>query len=653
MNQELSLQQLPNFSPPVNTHDARTTDPFANPPPLQQAPLSKVERLLKLVCAVIGADWGGLARLSAEGELLEHTTFSVTGDGIDAIHPSDALHDSPWPSPFLRFVLRRHGVYFLVDAEETAVVEDLSTSAPRNSIIALSFAPASRSRGVVYFVRSLHRPAFEAEEEKTLRSFRSWLEQESMVEESHLLTKLRVLNQVAQIASNELSLPEMLARSLRELERYFPLHLHSVWLVDSEEHQEMPELGEGEINVASEVMGAAPLSFLVLADGKSSFTARTAKLGLQTGWRLPVGETPFGSCLGGEPAFYADLRQPRKPLDPLCEQLAERGASFIFAVPLRAGKRTVGILQVVSTCLEGFTNEHVQITYLVADLLGPAISNCQLVLRLRAAYQNLRATQDKLVQTEKMRALGELASGVAHNFNNSLCSVLGFLEIAMLDPALPPSCRRHLEASRVGALDAAQIVQRVQAFARPRQEGIGFEPLDVNALVSTAVELARPKWETSQRLLQKLIEVDVQAHAAAMVTGNPTELREVLANLIFNAVDAMPQGGQITVRAWNSAADVFISVRDTGMGMSDFVRQRVFEPLFTTKGQRGTGLGLSISFAVIQRHGGEITVESALGEGSTFTVRLPLDATGAVIILKLNFRLLSRRCGRLRTCVYW
>ncbi|MEI7685854.1 MAG: ATP-binding protein [Planctomycetota bacterium] len=440
------------------------------------------------------------------------------------------------------------------------------------------------------------------------------------------MTKLRVLNQVAQVGSNELDLSVLIARSLAELERYFPLQVHSVLLVEVEPQSEIATIGS-DVPDARQV---AP-SFLVLADSKSNFAARSAKLALQGGRRFAVEETPYGPCLNGEPAFFADLRQPRATSSPLCEQLAQRGASFLFAAPLRAGNRTVGILQIVSTSVASFTNDHVQTIYLVADLLGPAISNCQLVSRLRTAYAQLRATQDKLVQTEKMRALGELASGVAHNFNNSLCSVLGFLEIAIADPTLPPNIRRHLEASRSGALDAAQTVQRVLAFARPQQEEIGFERVDVDELVGHAIELSRPKWEKSQNALQRSIGLTVETTAAATINGNPGELREVLLNLIFNAVDAMPQGGHITVRTWSNPAGVFVAVRDTGAGMSEHTQHRLFEPLFTTKGKLGTGLGLSISFSMIQRHGGEISVQSTVGAGSTFTVRLPAASPASAV----------------------
>ena len=149
------------------------------------------------------------------------------------------------------------------------------------------------------------------------------------------------------------------------------------------------------------------------------------------------------------------------------------------------------------------------------------------------------------------------------------------------------------------------------------------QPLDLNELVRETIELTRHKWENLNHARGVPINMEVNPQATAWVSASPVELREVLTNLIFNAVDAMPRGGTITIRTWSTAAHVFLSVRDRGVGISEAVRQRLFEPFFTTKGERGNGLGLSVVFGIVQRHSGEIQVDSAVGQGSTFTVRLP------------------------------
>jgi CheY-like chemotaxis protein len=260
-------------------------------------------------------------------------------------------------------------------------------------------------------------------------------------------------------------------------------------------------------------------------------------------------------------------------------------------------------------------------------LLGPAISNCQLFRRLRAAYDELRTAHHHLIQAEKMRALGELAGGMAHDFNNSLCGVLGFLELALTDKGLDPTIASHLESARTCTLDAAQTVRRVQNFARWQRNEQSVQLLDFNELARQTLELTHHKWDSLVHARGTPITVHVEADAQEKMLGSPAELREVLTNLIFNAVDAMPQGGQLSVRVWSTAADLYFSVRDTGVGMSDSTRRRLFEPFFTTKGERGTGLGLSVTFGIVQRYGGEITVESEPGRGSTFCVRLPLKGS--------------------------
>src|SRR5262249_39102187 len=170
--------------------------------------------------------------------------------------------------------------------------------------------------------------------------------------------------------------------------------------------------------------------------------------------------------------------------------------------------------------------------------------------------------------------------------------------------------------------DAAQAVTRVQEFARRQRNELSIQFLDLNELVRQTVQLTRHKWEGIAPPRGTPIAVDLQTEATAHVSGSAAEFREVLTNLIFNAVDAMPEGGRLTVRTWSSDSHTHLSVSDTGTGMSESVRTRLFEPFFTTKGERGNGLGLSVTFGIVQRYGGDISVESQLGRGSTFLIRL-------------------------------
>ncbi len=226
-------------------------------------------------------------------------------------------------------------------------------------------------------------------------------------------------------------------------------------------------------------------------------------------------------------------------------------------------------------------------------------------------------------EAERLRALGEMASGVAHDFNNMLGVILGRTEllISRLSPE-ERAARADLQVIRQAALDGAETVKRLQVFsgvARLPQQGVA----DVARVLRDAVELTRARWKDAARRRGVAIEMVVEAGDCPPVAASPPELREVLVNMIFNAVDAMPHGGRITLRSWASGQRVFISVSDTGVGMTEAVRSKIFEPFFTTKGARGSGLGLSASYGIISRLGGTISVDSAPYQGTTFTIELP------------------------------
>jgi signal transduction histidine kinase len=575
--------------------------------------LSRSHQLLELACRVAGAPFGGVGLVSAEGELVEHIPYGLAEQ--DGAEPGDSSR----LAKLVHFVLRQ---------PEPMCLDDLAATHPRlgapdglaalGPFLGLPLHCPGRYRGVLYLARGPDQPGFRKSEREMVEPIRTWLEQGSLFEEAHLLAQLRLLNRVAQTAAGNLDLGLILDRSLRELDRHLPLHVSAVWLVDD------PDPGQ-----------------LTLAATSSIPSTRAADLGLEPGLRLALDQTPFAGCLRDGQGLYTDLAAPAQepaadqpvaaPRPALEDQLAARGATCFFAAPLRAGEQSVGILQSVCTRAAGFTGEQIQLLYLVADLLGPAISSCRLFGRLRSTYEELRTAQEQLIHTEKMRALGELASGMAHDFNNSLCGVQGFLELAMMDKTLSPAGRKFLESARTCAQDAAQTVRRIQDFARCRRKQPEFQAVDVNDLLRQTIELTRHKWDNPQQAQGAPIRVEVLAGATARVSGSPAELREVLTNLVFNAVDAMPQGGTLTLRSRSTADHVFLSVEDTGTGMSPAVRQRLFEPFFTTKGERGTGLGLSVAFGIVQSHGGEISAASEVGQGSTLTIRLPVlrEAAGS------------------------
>ena len=232
--------------------------------------------------------------------------------------------------------------------------------------------------------------------------------------------------------------------------------------------------------------------------------------------------------------------------------------------------------------------------------------------------------REQFSQIEKLSALGELASGVAHDFNNTLAGILGRAQL-LLRTNDPEKLKRGLNIIIQTAEDGAKTVKRIQDFARQRRDH-DFEALAVNQLLSDVSEITRPRWKDRAAAAGVHINLSLELQSTALVMGDGSELREVLVNMVFNAVDAMPEGGTLRLAALESDGFAEIIVGDTGCGMSSDVRSRIFDPFFTTKGKAGMGLGLAVSYGIIRRHEGTVEVDSEVGRGSTFRIRLPLCA---------------------------
>ena len=245
---------------------------------------------------------------------------------------------------------------------------------------------------------------------------------------------------------------------------------------------------------------------------------------------------------------------------------------------------------------------------------------------LSSALEQLKETQRAMMQQERLRAFGEMAGGVVHDFNNALMSIIGYTELLLNDPAMlddKPSVLGYLKTMNTAGRDAAHVVGRLREFYRPREETDVFECVALNQLIEQAVALTQPKWKDQARANGRTIEIELDLEKVPTISGNPAELREVLTNLIFNAADAMPSGGTITLRTYRLPERVGFEVIDTGTGMTEEVRARCLEPFFSTKGEGGTGLGLSMTFGIIKRHEAALEIESVPGHGSTFRISFP------------------------------
>lgn len=238
--------------------------------------------------------------------------------------------------------------------------------------------------------------------------------------------------------------------------------------------------------------------------------------------------------------------------------------------------------------------------------------------------------QEQFTQLEKLSALGELASGVAHDFNNTLAGILGRAQLLQRTND-PEKIKRGLDIIIKAAEDGAKTVKRIQDFARQRRDH-DFELVSVDQILTDASEITRPRWKNCAEAANVHISLDLQIHSNAMVMGDDSELREVLVNMVFNAIDAMPEGGKLTLATSTIDDSVVITIADTGVGMYPEVRSRIFDPFFTTKGTAGLGLGLAVSFGIIRRHGGNIEVESTYGKGTEFRITLPLASVARIAL---------------------
>ncbi len=232
--------------------------------------------------------------------------------------------------------------------------------------------------------------------------------------------------------------------------------------------------------------------------------------------------------------------------------------------------------------------------------------------------------EQQLLRAERLHALGEMSSGVAHDFNNILGAILGRAQL-LRRAERDEETQRGLEAIEKAALDGANTVRRLQHFTRKRREE-EFFPVDLNQAIKDALAITEARWKDEANLAGVTIEVATDYGKISPVMGNISELREVLTNMIFNAIEAMPEGGKLTFKTEEASGWVCLSVSDTGIGMSGDVKARIFDPFFTTKGVKGTGLGMSVSYGIIRGHNGEINVESHPGQGTTMLIKLPIPA---------------------------
>jgi len=248
--------------------------------------------------------------------------------------------------------------------------------------------------------------------------------------------------------------------------------------------------------------------------------------------------------------------------------------------------------------------------------------NVNLLVAVIMDITEQRNLQKQLIQSERIGALGRMASGVAHDFNNILAAILGRAELMIMSMPKSEDLEKDLKIMQKAALDGAETVRRIQEFsgvAKQRE----FTPLKVNDIISDVLQMTEPRWKDQPQRDGLKLEVSTDLKSQLSVAGSASDLREVLTNMVFNSLDAMPTGGELSIKTGDDGRQVYISIADTGIGIAPEVVGSLFEPFFTSKGAGHTGLGLSVAYGIISRHDGKIDVNSKQGKGTMFTIRLP------------------------------
>jgi len=421
--------------------------------------------------------------------------------------------------------------------------------------------------------------------------------------------RISLLNQITQAISDRQDTDSILHVVLRQLEDHMGFDLGLVALFDSKVQT---------LNV-------------VALRAKNSLLA--TQLDLQEGSVLSLMETGFQLCEKGQTVYCADTL---KETALLTEKLAVTGWRSAVGVPLMVEGKLFGVLISARLKPDDFSSGDCEFLRMLSEHVALAAHQARLHQDLENAYHELRHTQAAVLQQERLKALGQMASGIAHDVNNALSPVVGFSDLILKgDYGLNSAGKKYLKYISTAGEDIAHIVARLREFYRTREDDESLQPLNLNTLAEQVVDMTRPRWRDIPQSNGLTIEVRTElAPDMPKLAGIESEIREALTNLVLNAVDAMPNGGKITLCTRvlrqedgnKRPRQVLVEITDTGMGMNEETRKRCLEPFFSTKGKRGTGLGLAMVYGVMERHEGNIEIQSELGKGTTFRLIFPVRA---------------------------
>jgi DNA-binding response OmpR family regulator/signal transduction histidine kinase len=378
------------------------------------------------------------------------------------------------------------------------------------------------------------------------------------------------------------------------------------------------------------VTGEPKGNFPIFAGARSRLVAdRLAELQGSLSALLPWGETWQSSC--PTLAYEPDINDAPTALS---RELAKDGLRSFTISSLVAGDGVFAVLIAARSTANAFSTTDCNFLRQLSEHMSLAVNQAKLHQNLQQAYDDLRLSQQTVMQQERLRAIGQMASGIAHDINNAM-TPLAVLTQRFLESAkqFDPEVLGYLKVAKLVSDDVSATVDRMREFYREREPQVELKQVDLNVLIDQVIELTKARW--SDMAHRSGIAIDVRRDLFAElppVMGIESEIREALTNLVFNAVDAMPDGGTLTLRTYRRTSGgenerISLEVCDTGVGMDEKTLRQCIEPFFTTKGERGTGLGLAMVHGVAKRHDAALEIESVSGQGTIF--RLDFAASSA------------------------
>jgi signal transduction histidine kinase/ActR/RegA family two-component response regulator len=427
------------------------------------------------------------------------------------------------------------------------------------------------------------------------------------------LTRLSLLDAITRAIAERQDVQSIFQVVIRTLEQQLPVDFAAICLHDR----------------------AAKRLTVTRVGAKNAMLAKA--LGLPEHAHVAVEGSGLDRCMRGELVYEPDISQTRSPL---AAQLLQGGLEAVVISPLSFDGRVFGVLVAARASANSFSSGDCEFLRQLSEHLSLATHQAQLHSSLQTAYEDLRQSQQSVMQQERLRALGQLASGIAHDINNALSPAALYTQALLeREVSLSQEARDRLVIVNRAIDDVGATVARMRTFYRPRDVELTLSPIDLNQLLQQVAELTRARWRDMAQQHGTVIELQGEyAPQLPAVMGAESEIRDALTNLVLNAVDAMPGGGTLTLRtrvketrvsANEATRSVIVEVRDTGTGMTEAVRNRCLEPFFTTKGERGTGLGLAMVYGMAQRHSADLEIDSEPGRGTTMRIAFQVTAITA------------------------